>query len=128
MDRHGLFLRGRVDGLRDRVGELEQAVLVRNGRTNERLLALELEITGAELTPVAGEVEAGLLLRDRPVDGDERIARLEARLAQLEARLEEQGAGRAHDDERLDDFLVLVGCAFESLALGSERLRFKNPR
>lgn len=134
-DRHGRWLRGRLDGLRDRVGELEQAVLVRSSRTNERLLALELEVAGTGLEPLAEDVVADdpgvdrvLVLPDRPVGGDERLARLEARLAQLEARLDEERGSEAHDEERLDDFLVLVGSAFESLALGSERLRFKNPR
>lgn len=67
------------------------------------------------------------------LSAEERFARLEARLARIETLLlhdrqsGQDGQGR-QDDERLDDFLVLVAAAFESLALGSERLRFNNPR
>ena len=130
IDRHGRWLGGRVDGLRDRVSELENAVLARNGRTNERLRALELGLAGFELEDAGSRPLDGglLLLADRPVERDERITRLEARIARLEARLDECVGPAAHDEARLDDFLVLVGSAFESLALGSERLRFKNPR
>jgi hypothetical protein len=69
---------------------------------------------------------AGRAKRSEELSTEERVAHLEVRLARVEAALRDHH-GRL-DDERLDDFLVLVAAAFESLALGSERLRFNNPR